>query len=151
MIILNSTLASEELPIEGIQHYQSLTGVFQWAISLSTCDDIHCATGKFSFAPRQGHLDRLQCICGSLQKYPDAAIWFLTGIPDYSHLHHVTFGLPYSVYGDSDEELPSDHACSKRHTCPHYRTTFEHANLMHDLTTGRYCTGILPIFNQTPF
>jgi hypothetical protein len=29
-------------------------------------------------------------------------------------------------------------------------TTFEDANLMHDLTTGRSCTGILHIVNQTP-
>jgi hypothetical protein len=29
-------------------------------------------------------------------------------------------------------------------------TTFEDANLMHDLTTGRSCTGILHLVNQTP-
>jgi hypothetical protein len=28
--------------------------------------------------------------------------------------------------------------------------TFEDANLMHGLTTGRSCTGILPLVNQTP-
>jgi hypothetical protein len=31
-----------------------------------------------------------------------------------------------------------------------YTTTFEDANLMHDLTTGRSCTGILHLVNQTP-
>jgi hypothetical protein len=57
--------------------------------------------GKFHFAPQQGHLD-------CLQKYPDAAIRFCTGIPDYSHLDHATFNWAYSVNGDSVEELPSD-------------------------------------------
>jgi hypothetical protein len=29
-------------------------------------------------------------------------------------------------------------------------TTFDHTNLMHDLTTGRSCTGILHLVSQTP-
>jgi hypothetical protein len=33
---------------------------------------------------------------------------------------------------------------------PARTTTFEDANLMHDLVTGRSCTGILHIVNQTP-
>jgi hypothetical protein len=33
---------SEELSNEGIQHYQSLIGAFQWAVSLGRYD-IHCA------------------------------------------------------------------------------------------------------------
>jgi cation transport regulator ChaC len=31
-----------------------------------------------------------------------------------------------------------------------HTTTFEDANLMHDLITGRSCTGILHLVNQTP-
>jgi hypothetical protein len=64
--------------------------------------------GKFRFAPRQGHLDCLQRVCSYLRKCPDAAIRFRTGIPDYSHLEHVKYNWPYSVYGNSDEELPPD-------------------------------------------
>jgi hypothetical protein len=30
-------------------------------------------------------------------------------------------------------------------------TTFKDAILLHDLTTGRLCTGILHLVNQTPF
>jgi hypothetical protein len=141
---------SEELPIEGIGHYQSLIGAFQWAVSLGRYD-IHCATmtmGKFRFAPRQGHLDRLQRVCGYLRKYPDAAIRFRTGIPDYSHLEHVKYNWAYSVYGDSDEELPPDMPTPRGNLVR--TTTFEDANLMHDLTTGRSCTGILHLVNQTP-
>jgi hypothetical protein len=97
--------------------------------------------GTFRSAPRQGRLDRLQRVCGYLRKYPDAAIRFSTGIPDYSHLDHVTFDWKYSVYGDSDEELSLDMPTPRGN--PVCTTTFEDANLMHDLTTGRSCTGIL--------
>jgi hypothetical protein len=141
---------SEELPIEGIGHYQSLIGAFQWAVSLGRYD-IHCATmtmGKFCFASRQGHLDRLQRVCGYLRKYPDAAIRFWTGIPDYSHLEHVKYNWAYSVYGDSDEELPPDMPAPRGGLVR--TTTFEGANLMHDLTTGRSCTEILHLVNQSP-
>jgi hypothetical protein len=84
---------SEELPIEGIGQYQSLIGAFQWAVLLGRYD-IHCATmtiGKFRFAPWQGHLDLLQHVCGYLRKYPDAAICFWTGIPDYICQKQSTF------------------------------------------------------------
>ncbi len=33
---------------------------------------------------------------------------------------------------------------------PVQTTTFEDANLLHDLTTGRSCTGILHLVDQTP-
>jgi hypothetical protein len=33
---------------------------------------------------------------------------------------------------------------------PVHTTTFEDANFMHDLTTGRFCTGSLHLVNQTP-
>jgi hypothetical protein len=104
--------------------------------------------GKFRFAPRQGHLDRLQHVCSYLLKYPDAAIQFRTGIPDYPHLDHVTFDWTYSVHGDLEEELPPDMPTPRGN--PVHTTTFEDANLRHDLTTGRSCTGILHLVNQTP-
>ena len=141
---------SEALPVEGIRQYQSLIGAFQWAISLGRYD-IHCVTmtmEKFRAAPRKGHLDRLQRICGYLRKYQKGAIRFRTGIPDYSHLEHVNHDWAYSVYGKSKEELPNDMPTPRGK--PVRTTTFEDANLMHDLVTGRSCTGILHIVNQTP-
>ncbi len=57
------------------------------------------------------------------------------GLPDYSQLDHVTFGWAYSVYGDSDEELPLDMPTPRGNFF--HATTFEDANLMHDPTTGR--------------
>jgi hypothetical protein len=138
------------LPPDDIQHYQSLIGAFQWAIALGRWD-IFCVTmtmGRFRVAPRIGHLQRLQRICGFLRKYPDGAIRFRTGIPDYSHLDHVTYDWTHSVYGNSSEELPSNMPVPLGKAVR--TTTFEDANLMHDLTTGRSVTGILHLINQTP-
>jgi hypothetical protein len=64
-------------------------------------------------------------------------------------LDHVTFDWAYSVYDDLDEELPPDTMPTPRGNLV-CTTTFEDANLMHNLTTGRSCTGILHLVNQTP-
>ena len=141
---------SDEIPPDQIRDYQSFIGAFQWTIALGRYD-IHCATmtlGRFRAAPRAGHLKRLERIIGFLKKYPDGAIRFRTGIPDYSHLDHVTYDWIYSVYGQSKEELPT-HMPPPRGK-PVRTSTFEDANLMHDLTTGRSVTGILHLVNQTP-
>jgi hypothetical protein len=104
--------------------------------------------GRFCASPKEGHLLRLQHICGYLKKYPDGAIRFRTEIPDYSHLEHVTYDWAYSSYGNSKEELPSNMPIPRGK--PVRTTTFEDANLMGDLITGRSTTGILHLVNQTP-
>ena len=63
-------------------------------------------------------------------------------------MEHATFDWTYSVYGGSKEELPNDMPTPRGR--PVRATTFEDANLMHDFTTGRSCTGILHLVNQTP-
>jgi hypothetical protein len=104
--------------------------------------------GRFRAAPRIGHLARLERIAGFLRKYPDGAIRFRTDIPDYSDLDHIEYDWEYSVYGDSQEELPSNMPTPRGKAVR--TTTFEDANLLHDLTTGRSCSGILHLVNQTP-
>jgi hypothetical protein len=141
---------SAELPHAKIRDYQSLIGAFQWAVALGRYD-IQCSVmtmGRFRTAPRVGHLQRLERIAGFLRKYPDGAIRFRTDIPDYSALDHVTYDWEYSVYGGSQEELPNNMPPPRGK--PVRTTTFEDANLLHDLTTGRSCTGILHLANQTP-
>jgi hypothetical protein len=103
--------------------------------------------GRFRAAPRIGHLER-EHISGFLRKYPDGAIRFRTDIPDYLALDHVKYDWEYSVYGNSHEELPTNMPPPRGK--PVQTTTFEVANLLHDLTTGRSCTGILHLVNQTP-
>jgi hypothetical protein len=141
---------SDELPLDRIKDYQSLIGEFQWAISLGRYD-IMCVTmtmGRFRAAPKVGHLNRLERIVGFLRKYPDGAIRFRTDIPDYSSLSHVEYDWSYSVYGNSKEEVPYNMPLPRGK--PVRTTTFEDANLLHDLTTGRSATGILHLVNQTP-
>jgi hypothetical protein len=141
---------SDELPYEKIRDFQSLIGSFQWAVSLGRYD-IQCVVmtmGRFRSAPRIGHLARLERIAGYLRKHPDGAIRFRTDIPDYSSLKHIEYNWEYSVYGDAQEELPPNMPPPRGN--PVLTTTFEDANLLHDLTTGRSCTGILHLVNQTP-
>jgi hypothetical protein len=103
--------------------------------------------GRICAAPRIGHLARLERMAGLLRKHPDGAIHFRTDIPDCSAIGHVKYDWAYSVYGDLQEDLPP--------TIPPLRgksvctTTFEDANLLHDLTIGCSCTGILHLVNQT--
>jgi hypothetical protein len=141
-----------ELDIDGIKKYQSLIGALQWAVSIGRFDiAVHVMTlGRYRAAPHKGHLERLQRIYGYLKKYNDAAIRFRTGIPDYSEqdAKYVSQTWEYSVYGNVQEEIPSDMPETKGQ--PVRLTCFWDANLMHDLTTGRSCTGILHMINQTP-
>ena len=53
-----------------------------------------------------------------------------------------------SVYGNISEEIPPDMPIPRGK--PVRTTTYEDANLMHDLATGRSMTGILHVLNQTP-
>jgi hypothetical protein len=139
---------TEEAGPEDIKHCQSLIGSFQWAISLGRYD-IYCATmsmGRFRAAPKVGHLNRLNRICGHLKKHPEGAIRFRTKIPDCSHLDHLTCDWACSVHGDSKEEVPHDMPTPRGK--PIRTTTFEDANLMQDLTTGRSASGVLHLVNS---
>jgi hypothetical protein len=141
---------STELDIIGIIKYQSMIGALQWAVSLGRFD-IFCAVmtlGRFRAAPRDGHLLRVKRIYGYLRKYPDGAIRFRTGLPDYSHLSIPIHDWAYSIYGDVVEEI--SHRMPIPKGKPVCTTSFVDANLMHDLTTGRSCTGTLHLLNQTP-
>jgi hypothetical protein len=86
---------------------------------------------------------------GYLKRNVDAAIRFRTDIPN-----HEAAGMPkeydweQTVYGGINEELPEDMPDPKGK--PVRITTYEDANLMHDLVTGRSMTGILHLLNQTP-
>jgi hypothetical protein len=57
--------------------------------------------------------------------------------PSWGHIHHPC-----------EEEIPTDMPQAKGK--PVMTTTFVDANLLHDLVTGRSCTGIIPLLNKTP-
>jgi hypothetical protein len=141
---------SELLDEKGIQHYQSLIGALQWAVSIGRIDITTAVMtlSGFRSAPRQGHLDRVKRVYGYLSKMKHAAIRIRTEEPDYSGLAEQDFEWAYSVYGDVREIELTDapEALGKYVTLTHYVD----ANLFHDLITGRSVTGILHLINKTP-
>ena len=141
---------TEELDQDGIAKYQSLIGALQWLITLGRFDVAQAVMtmSRFRAAPRKGHLLRVQRIYGYVRKFDTAALRFRTGVPDYSHLPKQEYDWMYSVYGEVKEEEPHD--MPKPLGKPVVTTMFVDANLYHDYLTGRSCTGILHLVNQTP-
>jgi hypothetical protein len=141
---------SLELDADGIKRYQSMIGALQWSVSLGRFD-IHTAVmtmGSFRIAPRAGHLDRLKRIYGYLRRFKHAAIRVRTGYPDYSSLKLEDHDWLHSVYGNVVELVPED---APEPLGKHVvTTTYEDANLFHDVVTGRAVTGVLHLLNGTP-
>ena len=141
---------SELLDPTGVQKYQSVIGSLQWAISLGRLDIAAAVMTLSSFrsAPRKGHLERAQRICGYLAKMKHAVIRFRVDEPDYSDVPDNEYDWATSVYGNVQEDIPQDipEPLGNTVTLTHYVD----ANLYHDLLTGRSVTGILHFVNQTP-
>ena len=143
---------SPELGPDDIEKFQSLIGAVQWTVTLSRFDVAHAcmSLGRFRANPRQGHLDRLRRVVGYMKKKRGGAIRFRTGIPDWenSFPEPIKYDWMESVYGCPQEEIDPQAPTPKG---KYVRTTsFVDANLMHDVVTGRSCTGILEFLNQTP-
>jgi hypothetical protein len=140
---------SELLDRTGIEQYQSLLGSLQWAISLGHFDIATAVMTMSSFrvAPRQGHLQRLQRICGYLAKMRHGTIRFRTHEPNYSDLPTKEHDW-FSIYGNVTEILPDDapDPLGKQVVFTHYVD----ANLFHNALTGHSVTGILHMMNGTP-
>ena len=139
-----------ELDENGIKQYQSLIGALQWLVTLGRFDILIAVSTMSSYrvAPREGHLERLKRIFGYVKKNSEGAIRFRVNIPD-----HESQGIPHSFdwfsrYGNVEEELPHDMPIPKGKVMR--TTTYEDANLYHDMVTGRSVTGILHLLNQTP-
>ena len=133
--------------------FQSMIGALQWTIQLCRFDISQAvmSMSRFRAAPRIGHLERVKRIVGYLKKFPHAAIRFRTGIPNHEAEfgeNYQTYGWESTVYGNAKEDIP-DNAPEPKGK-PVRLTTHVDANLMHDLVTGRSCTGCLHYMNQTP-
>ena len=68
-------------------------------------------------------------------------------MPDYSKYKKVEQDWGFQ-YHPCQEELPPDMPTPKGK--PVRTTTFVDANLLHDMVTGRACTGIIHMLNKTP-
>jgi hypothetical protein len=132
------------------QHFQSLIGAMQWAVSIGRLDITTAVMSLSSFRtmPRRGHLERAKQIYGYLRKMKEERIQVLTNEPDFSDCQDLEYDWSSSVYGDVKEIIPMDipEPKGKYVTLSHY---FD-ANLYHDMVTGRSITAILHFLNQTP-
>ena len=142
---------SELLDATGIKQYQSLIGALQWLVTLGRFDIQLTVASMSSYrvAPRIGHLNRLKRVYGYLKRNSHGAIRFRVKIPD-----HESVAIPIqhdwgpTIYGDVIEELPPDMPTPKGKAMR--LTTYQDANLYHDLINGRAMSGILHFVNQTP-
>ena len=138
---------------DDIAKFHSIIGACQWMITLC-CSDIDQAImslNRFHQSPRIGHVEHFIRIIGYIHHFPHAAIHFCTGIPDHQTIFGdtpITHEWMHTIYGNVTEDIPPDMPTPKGH--PVHLTTFVDANLMHDLVTGRSCSGILHFLNQTP-
>jgi len=135
---------------EEITKYQSMIGACQWLITLARFDIATAvmSLSRYCAAPRDGHMHRLKRIYGYVCKHLDAAICVRTDEPDYSELEFIEYDWEYSVYGKVTEEIPKD--IPEPLGKPVITTTYEDANLYHDLITGCATTGILHMLNKMP-
>ena len=140
---------SELLSGPDIKIYWQMIGEMQWAVALGRIDLISAtvAMARFRPAPRKGHLDRLKRLYTYLRNYKKTAIKFNVELPDYSHYEVLPCNWGH-IYHPCSEEIPQ-HMPEPRGK-PVLMTTFVDANLLHDMVTGRSCTGIIHMLNKTP-
>ena len=141
----------ELLDAEGVQQYQSLIGMLQWVISIGrfNVQTTLMTLSSFHECSQRGHLDRAKPIFGYIsRKLDNETIRVRTNIPDYSGLPEHYIDWSTSVYGDCKEVLPTDAPVPLGQ--PIFTTTYEDANLMHNLLSGKSVTGILHLLNMTP-
>ena len=122
--------------------YLTMVGQLQWLVT-------QVATiSRFTAAPRQGHMDRLERIYSYAIRTKDYAIRFRTDQPDYSFLPDQDFDWTYSVYGNVQEILPDDTLEPLGEAV--ITTTTMDANLNYCLATGKSLTGCLHFVNKAP-
>ena len=122
-------------------------------ISLCWFDITHAimSLSRFHHCPRQGHIDCLKRVCGYIRKFPQGAIRFHMGIPDHESIFGEQpnkYDWMETVYSCPTEVISEDAPEPKGNLVR--TSTYCDANLLHDLITERYTTGLLHFLNQTP-
>eukprot|EP00957_Ditylum_brightwellii_P094392 7187512-Ditylum_brightwellii.AAC.1 len=135
--------------MEDIKKYWQTNGEMQWAVALGYINIIAATVtmARFRPTPCQGHLKHLKHIYCFLHNYKKTAIKFNTEMPDYSN-HKIEKKYWGHIYHPCQEEIPED--TPEPYGKSVLTTTFVDANLLHDVTIGRSCTGIIHLLNKTP-
>ena len=142
---------SELLEDDGVEKHPSLTGQWQWAVSLGGWD-IQMAVmtmSGFQVAPRSGHLNRLKNICGHLRGFPHQKIRFRTDPPDMIAFNNSKdHNWAVTACSEEPEDIPLDapEELGEELALTHH---FD-ANPMHDVVAGKAVTGCLHLLNKTP-
>ena len=141
---------TELLDLEQQKIYQSLIGSLQWAIQIGRFDICTAVMtlSRFRAAPRKGHLERVQRICGYLSKMRHGVVRIRTEEPDYSAIPEKKYDWEYTCYHGAKEPTPDDAPPPKGKSV--MLTAYVDANLYHDLVSGRSVTGVLHLANKTP-
>jgi len=95
-------------------------------------------------------MECLKRLVGYMQKRPNCAIRFRTGIPNFEGIfgEATRYNWMETVYRCPKEEI--DHRALPPLGKPVCTWAQVDVNLMHDVVTGRSATGILEFLNQTP-
>ena len=100
---------SPELKQDGLQRYQELIGMLNWAVELGRVD-ILLETALVSThlaLPRQGHLEQLYHSFGYSKAHPKCNLFFDPQHPKVDEQAFKEYNW-YNFYWDAKERLPSD-------------------------------------------
>ena len=139
---------SELLDEEGISGYRMLIGSMNWAVTLGRVDIMFAATtlGRYSCAPKEGHLKTALRVFGYLKHHPKGAIKFNTEVP--KEVEEEKFNREWKdLYPLAKEKIPDEFPEPKGKGL---KLTLEvDADHAHDLETRRSVTGVLLYLNAT--
>ena len=138
-----------ELKADGLQQYQELIGILQWAVELGRVD-ILMETSMMSThlaMPRWGHLEQVHHISGYLKDRPKRKLFF-----DLQHLEldersFTTYNW-YDFYRDTKEPVPGDMPAPRgQGASTHCFVDSDHAA---NTVTRCSQTGLLLFVNRAP-
>jgi hypothetical protein len=100
---------SSELKSDGMQTYQELIGVLQWAVELGRVDILLEVALMYTYMamPREGHLQQLYLMFGYLKVYPKRKIAFDFQHPKICERMFKEYDW-CDFYRDATEAIPSD-------------------------------------------
>ena len=100
---------SAELTSVGVQRYQELIGVLQWAAELGRVDILleTAMLSTYMALPQKGHLEQVYHVFGYLKTHSKCRLFFDPWHPDIDEHAFRTYEW-YDFYHDAKEQVPID-------------------------------------------
>ena len=139
-----------ELNVSDAAYYQSLVGVLRWIVELGRVDITTEASMMASCMalPRSGHLEQVLHIFGYLKAHHNSEMVFDPSEPDIDDAHFVKEDWSASVYGNTNEVLPSNMPEVRGHGFK-MRMYVDSDHAGHSITR-RSRTGFIVYLNSSP-